>query len=200
MRDGVHHFQVHQEQVAGVGDAADDVRRCEERRVHGAVEAPAAQFGQQFQRVLGVQERFSTAQGDASAAVRHHAALLFDLGHQFFQGPFAAADFHRQGRAGVGAGAAYAAGPPGGADALRGELQRPLRAGLHAGGAADALGTLVQSLRTGRPAFGIVAPDAAERAPFQEEGGPDAGTVVEGVTLEVEQECHSANLLFFAYL
>ena len=44
MRDGIHHFQVHQEQVAGVGDGPDGVRRGEEGRVHGLVEAPAAQF------------------------------------------------------------------------------------------------------------------------------------------------------------
>ena len=140
VRGAVHHFEVHQEEVGGGGDGADDVRGGVKRRVHGAVEAATAQFGQQFLRVGGVHQRFAATEGDASAAVGHHAALLLHLVHQLVQGPFAAADFHREGGAGVGAGAAGAAGPPGGADALRGELERPLRAGLHAGGAADAFG------------------------------------------------------------
>ena len=55
----------------------------------------------------------------------------------------------------------------------------------------------IQSLLAGRPAFGIVAPYAPERTPFEEQGGPDAGPVVEGVALEVEQESHGANLRFF---
>lgn len=39
-----------------------------------------------------------------------------------------------------------------------------------------------------------MAPYAAEGTPFQEKGSPDAGSVMEGVALEVEQESHGTNL------
>ena len=104
--------------------------------------------------------------------------------HQLLHPPFAAADLHRLRRAGFGAASAQDALLPCGTDAVRGELQRPFRASFHARSAAYALGGFVEALRAWKPAFGIVAPDATERAPFHEDCGADARAVVNGVALE----------------
>ena len=179
---GIHHFQIHEEQLARRSDGTDNLRGGEKGGVHGAVEAPPAQFGQQLQRVRRMQQRFAAAEGDTAAGVRHDPALLLHFGHQFVQGPFSAADFHGEGRADLRAFTADDARFPGRLDSVRGEHQCPLRAGFHAGGAADAFHFLIESLLAGRPAFRVVAPDAAERASFQEKGGADAGSVMNGIT------------------
>ena len=184
---GVHGFQVHEEQFARRSDGTDDLRGGEKGGVHGAVEAPPAQFLKQFQGVRGVQQRFAAAERDTAAGVRHDPTLLFHFGHQVVQGPFAAADFHGEGGAGFGTGTAQAARPPGRLDPVRGEHQGAFRTGLHAGGAADAFYFLIESLLAGRPAFRVVAPYAAEGAALQEKGGPDPGAVVDGVTFKVKK-------------
>ena len=184
---GVHGFQVHEEQFARRCDGTDDFRSGEKGSVHGAVEAPPAQFLKQFQGIRGVQQRFAAAEGDTAAGVRHDPALLFHFGHQVVQGPFAAADFHGEGRTCLGAGTAGDAGPPRGLDPVRGKHQGAFRTGLHAGGAADAFHFLIESLLAGRPTFRVVAPCAAEGAALQEKGGPDPGAVVDGVTFKVKK-------------
>ena len=191
----VHMLEVDQEQLGGGGDGADDVGGGVERGVDGAVETAAAELPQERERVLRVHQRLAAAERHAAAAARHHVALFLDLGHQFVHRPLAAADFQGFGGAFAGAGAAEGARGARGADALGREGQGPLRAAVHAGGAADAAAPLVEPLRKRAPTLGVMTPDAAKRTTLQEKGGPDAGAVVDRIAFDVEDKSHCGERL-----
>jgi hypothetical protein len=58
--------------------------------------------------------------------------------------------------------------------------------GLDAAVAADAAALVVGDLRMRGLGFGVTAPFARQGAALQEDDGPDAGTVVNGIFLNIE--------------
>jgi hypothetical protein len=50
----------------------------------------------------------------------------------------------------------------------------------------DAFAGIVHLFDAGREAFGVVTPLATERAPFKENGDPNARSVVDGIAFDVE--------------
>ena len=59
---------------------------------------------------------------------------------------------------------------------------------LNAGTAADAQVGRVEQLPVEAPGLGVVAPEAVERAAFEEDRGPYARAVVRGEALDVEDQ------------
>jgi len=99
------------------------------------------------------------------------------------------AAFYRHGLAGAQGGAPAAGIAPPAVD-LNTAVQgyRPLGAGAHAIGAADAVLGLVVQLGSPPDAFGVMAPDAGQGAAFEEDGGADTRAIVQGIAMDVENQ------------
>ena len=67
-------------------------------------------------------------------------------------------------------------------------FQRFFFAGFYATLAANALALFVEYLAMRTPTFWVVAPDTAQRATFHEEGRPYARTIIDGISLDVEED------------
>ncbi len=59
---------------------------------------------------------------------------------------------------------------------------------IYACAAGDAASRGIADFRTEQAPFRVMAPEATQRASFQENGCPDAGAVMDGKTLNIEDE------------
>jgi hypothetical protein len=70
-------------------------------------------------------------------------------------------------------------------------LNRVMRAGFNARAAMNAAIIAQQHFHARRLTFGIVTPPTAQRAAFEEDRGAEAGTVVDGIVLDVKNQAAS---------
>ncbi len=82
------------------------------------------------------------------------------------------------------------------------QLQAVQGAGLDTSAALQAMGLYALNLRPGKQALGVMAPLAAQQAAFHEDGGADAGAVLRGKALQVQDcasgVCHGSHAVAFA--
>ena len=149
------------------------------------VQAAGLGFFEKGQRKLRLIQRFAAGKGEA-AGLPIKAAILLHLGQHGFDGHGLAGHFQRGGGAAFSAGGAVAAG---GAIQQVAAFLRPVAAsgaGSQALAAAHAFFRRVKDLRLAGEGFRVVAPQAAQMASLQKHRGADAGAIVDGVALDVE--------------
>lgn len=190
MEGRVHVLKVHEEQLAALGDAADDVGAGIERGIDGTVETATAKFVEELHGIVGMHEGLAATEGDAATALRHHLALLLHLGHQLVHRPRPSA--HRQRRRGTGIGArpAKKTGLRRWTNAVRRQLQGTLRTDADARPAADTLFLCIETLRLRTLSFRVMAPHTPQRTSLQEQRRPYPRPIVERKPLDVENEWH----------
>ena len=99
---GIHVFQIDQHQFATTCHTFHHIRVSVKRSIYSAMETTPPEFVEQFANVIGVHQRFATAEGDTASAVLHDVAFLLHLLHQFFHTPFATANLECLRRTSVG--------------------------------------------------------------------------------------------------
>ena len=147
-------------------------------RIHRRVQAALLALAQQVEQEILLQERLAAGEGDAAARVSIIWDVALDLGHHLLNGHAPGLEHEGAGKAGIGAGAARPA-PVAQIQALPiyhelGVLGADLDARL----AGDALIGEELHLAVQRLGFGVVAPEAVQVAPLQEDGCPDARAIV----------------------
>jgi hypothetical protein len=130
---------------------------------------------------------FTAAEGDPAAGMVEKALVLKQALNELGRLVIAPFDGHGAGGARFGA---LAAGIAMLAIDLNAVIQGDGPPGAHAGaiGASDAAPGLVKQFGTVRDPFGIMAPDAGQGAAFEENGGSDSRTVVQGIAMDIENQ------------
>ena len=152
------------------------------------MDAEFAQLHEEGPAETGLQQRFAARNGHAAAAPPLKVAVLQREFQRLFHRDSPAAELERTVEAGRLATAAANAAFPLEAVSARPDAVRSGRTGRHAVSAVRAEFFPVQQLRPGGNALRIVAPAAAQRAPFQEKGGAQSRPVMDGQRLDVGQQ------------
>ena len=167
--------------------------RHEARGLHGCGQTTAACFPQEGQSEFFLEQGLAARKGDAAAGRAEEDLLLFHFLEHGIHG--AVLTIHDGGMRRTGRGTlerTVAAQRPvddglpvtAGADGL-------VRAGPKAAGAfvqTEAAPLLEGQLRPGGLGFGVAAPAAGQGTAFQEDIGTDAGAVMHGIVLDVEND------------
>ena len=134
-------------------------------------------------------EGLTAGKGHTAAGAGIEQGVLFHFLEDLIDGFVFAVDDHPLSGTGVGAverltGVAFAAVERQRAVFVDGD--GVVLAGLDAAMAADAAALVIGDLRVRGLGFGVTAPFARQGAALQEDDGPDAGTVVNGIFLNIE--------------
>ena len=154
--------------------------------IHRPVDAALPQGPQQGKQKLGLLQRFAAGDGHPALAVRKEDPLAIDHRQHLVNRHQSPRHLGGGGRADLGTGTAGGTAGKIGDDAGLGQGTGPLRAGLDAGPAADALGAVVHLLHLGRDAFRVMAPGAAQGAALEEDGNANTWPVVDRIFFDVE--------------
>ena len=160
----VHVLDVDEEEVTFSCHCPHLFFRTIERSIYGTMESAATEFLQQRDNVL--HHGFTATQGHASPALSHHLTFLLHLVHDFTNAPFASTHLSRHR----------------GADLCLEFIWLPSTTA-----AMDALTLLESQLWTWAPRLWIVTPDATQKTTLQEEGRPDAWSIVDGIAFDVKK-------------
>jgi hypothetical protein len=170
----VHDLEVEEEEVGLGRQAVEGAVLRQPGRIDGRVETAGPAGLEKGLGEPGLDERVAAGQRDAAARLLVEDAVPLDLRQHVLD-------------ADLGAAAAQVAlGPVDGHDAGGVGGDGPGRAGLDAGVAAGTARGPVHELGAGRDAFGIVAPEAMQAAALEEDGRPDARSVMDRVAFDVE--------------
>ena len=145
------------------------------------------QFLQQFKGIVGMHQWLSATEGHASAAVLHDGTLFLYFCHQGFHRPRLAAHLQGRCRTLLGAEVADRAGTLH-HDTVGCEMKEFLGADADACLATDALRLLIEHLSLWQPALRVMTPHAAQRTALHKDGRPYAGSVVDGISLNIEYQ------------
>ena len=161
-------FEIGQQQIQPGQRRGDVTPRNVQTGFDGGVDAGFAAAPQQLRRDLRLHKGFAAGQRYTTAAAQVERLIPHHLGHDIVEVDRAAAQAERAGRAGGGQRRIVVC-----ADGFAPQRQRALvtlqalRAALGAQRtAAQAQAFVKQQIRVARAAFGVLAPAAAQRAPF----------------------------------
>ena len=185
-------LDVEEEEVRFPGNFRQDFRIRKTAGVHGPVDLPLGTELQHLAQKLRLGQGLSPGEGNTTTGFVEERYIPLDFVNELRARDSAPHPLHGSGKTDLHAGAAARAeGKISLYTAVR-QPQRSLRAGLYASTAGHAQVMPVQHRGSERLAFGIVTPLAAQGATFQKNGGADARTVMERVSLDVEDGagCH----------
>lgn len=166
-------FEIEEDQV----DEGEERRGVFRGEIAGGFEGDGdvflAQAEEEGAEGVGVQEGFAAGKGDATAGVAIERGILEEVCEERI-------DFH-----GRGSGADGAEGAGGGRLAGGGQAAAGAEGGAGVGG-VEALVDIEELRRGEGDGFGVGAPGAGQGAALEEDGGADAGPVVEAVALDAD--------------
>ena len=173
---------------------------CPARRCPGRCGSPASlQRFENGQGEVGLKQDLTARQGDPSARIAVEVGVALDDLEHLVHRHLLAGDAHGVVRACLHAVPAHVAQVAVDDDAVGADGDGPERARRHAAVAALAEGLPVHEFRREVLRLRVGAPHAAQRAALEEDGRPDARTVVDAVPLDVEHgpcnACHCRSLL-----
>ena len=171
-------FQIAHPQTDQRQQLFDQLRRHGKVRLDGRRDPLGPAARQHFADKGGLEQRFAPGEGDPAARLLEIGHVAPQFPHQSVRRNLPSHKVHRPRRADRGAQPAGIAPFPVDADAALFRTQGPGPADRHAGPAGDTALRDPFELRLPPPGLGIVAPPAAEIAPFQKQRRPDARTVV----------------------
>jgi hypothetical protein len=181
----IHVFEVVKKQVGHGGDSGEMVPGDVAAGIDGGVEIAVAAAGEEFLEDVETEEGFAAGKRDATAGLLVKHLVASDFLEDLVAGHDASDKLAGLGGAGLDA--------TGTGIAKLGSLVDIMGGGTEGtdGCAAVTVDAAVlhdDDFGHGSLAFGIVTPPALEGASLEEDGGADPGPVVEGVSLNVEDQ------------
>ena len=185
----VHLFDVEQNIVEVRSGFLEGIPRDTAARFNGGLDAAMTGLPEQREGNVGVHEGLAAGKGHAAAGAGIEQGVLLHFLKDLIDGLVFAVDDHALCGTGVGtverlADVALAAVERERAIFVDGD--GVVFTGFDATVAADAAALVVGDLRMRGLGFGVTAPFARQGAALQEDDGPDAGTVVNGIFLNIE--------------
>lgn len=184
-------LDVEEQEVEARGELLEDGRGGAAGRFNRKVDAFLLQERQERAQEVRLHHALAAGDRDAAAALLVEVEVLqADGGDLLGRAPGACGRERPAGTCFRAGEAAVAARLVDVDDTARVELDRVLRARARAGAAVAAIRLVVEDLHAERLGLRVGAPAAAQRAPLEEDGRADAGTVVDAVFLDVEHVAH----------
>ncbi len=186
MTDIAHQFQVVQEQVHERADLIKHRPGDKTTGIHDGMQSLCAAGRQKLQKEAGLGKWFATGEGHAAAGLIIENSIVFDFSNDLLNSHLPPDHLQRFGITDRCALTADLAALPVNPDCVTLARDRFVRANAQAIITQDATGWAEDQLRLVATALGVVAPAAFQWTALEEYRSADAGTVVDGIFTDIE--------------